>query len=64
MVAAIKEDAKNLKCKGHDVNVAEEDMEIIVECAMELGITSKEQMTKEKMPVRHLESLNLVLRFI
>ncbi|CAG7717143.1 unnamed protein product [Allacma fusca] len=46
----IRKVLENAKCKGHDIDVNEKDMGFILDCAGELGIKSKNDITLEKMP--------------
>ncbi|CAG7630100.1 unnamed protein product, partial [Allacma fusca] len=43
-------DADAAKCKGHDINIDDDDMVVILDCAADLQITSKADLTPEKMP--------------
>ncbi|CAG7717146.1 unnamed protein product [Allacma fusca] len=46
----IKKAVDDATCKGHDIDVSEEDMGVILECASELGMKSKNDINMEKMP--------------
>jgi len=48
--AEIKKAADEMKCKGVDINISDEQMMVILECAAELQVMSKADLTPEKMP--------------